>query len=257
MNDFFETNPGRAVLKKRWYQRRGYWLLIILAAIILAVILVFGFKVLRLARQINQGEIVLPSNFTASRSLVQNNSNSIQKVDVDSSDDPSLGSKDALVTIVEFSDFECPHSRQAFPIVQEMLNLYGDKIRFVYRDFPVSDVHDNAEKAAEAARCASDQRKFWLYHDKLFLNQDNLSINDLKSYASDLKLDQDQFNSCLDSGKYEDQVKQDFNDGVLAGVRGTPTWFIDGVKVEGVIPADVFKQIIDQQIQIKQGLKRN
>jgi len=257
MEDFYENNPEELLSPPKWYRRGGCILTIIIGVFFLLLIMLFGFKVLVLVRKINRGEIATPEQFTKSKSLTVNSKTSLERFDVVTLDDPSLGPKGALVTIVEFSDFECPYCRQAFPIIREIVNIYGDKIRYIYRDFPVSDLHPNAEKAAEAAQCAYEQGKFWPYHDKLFLNQENLNINDLKLYASQVGLNQELFDVCLDSGKYENEVKQDFNDGVLAGVRGTPTWFIEGVRVEGVIPLQIFKKVIEEQIEIKNKLNKN
>lgn len=239
-------------VSKKWYKRRGYILALIFTVIILFLLIFFGLKVLFLVRKISRGEITIPEKVSQSQ-LLNTNSSSLEKFDVDTEDDPSLGPKGA-VTIVEFSDFECPLCREAFPIIREMVNLYGNKIRYVYRDFPVSDIHPKAEKAALAGKCANEQGKFWAYHDKLFLNQENLGLDDLKLYARQVGLNENFFNDCLDSGEYENEVKQDFNDGLFAGLRGTPTWFIEGVKVEGVIPAETFKIIIDEQIEIKNKL---
>jgi protein-disulfide isomerase len=174
------------------------------------------------------------------------------------SDNPTLGLKNAPVTIVEFSDFECPFSRQAFPIIRETTNTFGGKVLYQYRHFPISEIHANAENAVLASECANEQGKFWPYHDKLFQNQDNLAIDSLKAYAAEIGLDEVQFANCFDSGKYESKIKRDRADGLFTGVRGTPTWFIDGVKIEGVIPLDVFRRIIQEQIEIKakQGAKQ-
>lgn len=237
---------------KKWYKKKGFIFILILGSLILSLLIIFGFKVLVLVYKINKGEIAIPEKILKEKGLI-NATSQVEKFEVDTLDDPSLGPKGA-VTIVEFTDFECPLCREAFPIIREMINLYGNKIRYVYRDFPISDLHPNAEKAAEAGECASEQGKFWAFHDKLFLNQENLALEDLKLYARQIGLNEKIFNDCLDSGKYENEVGQDFNDGVFAGLRGTPTWFIEGVKVEGVIPAETFKIIIDEQLEIKNKL---
>ena len=168
-------------------------------------------------------------------------------------DDPYAGGINANIVIVEFTDFKCPYCLQAFPVIQEVISTYGDKIKFIFRDFPDVGKYPEAQKAAEAANCAFDQGKFMEMHNKLFINQDNQSVPALKRYASELGLDAEKFNTCLDSNKYRDEVLQDLNAGLAAGVGGTPTFFINDNKVEGVIPLETFKQIVDQLLVYYQG----
>lgn len=160
------------------------------------------------------------------------------------SDDPSFGPSNAQVVIVEFSDFQCPFCAQAYPVIKELLKDYGDRIHFVYRDFPVPSLHPQALLGALAGECAHEQGKFWPMHDKIFENQQDLNENNLKTWAIQLGLDGVQFSSCLDSQKYLPEVQEDLNDGVDAGVRATPTFFINGQKIEGALPLSVFEQII-------------
>lgn len=161
-------------------------------------------------------------------------------------DDPAIGARDARVTIVEFSDFECPFCLEAFPIIRELMAAYGDRVRFIYRDFPVSEIHASAQKAGEAGECAHAQGKFWAMHDKLFQNAPRFSDDALKGYARAIGLEGTAFDSCLASGQFAQEVVNDRADGLALGVRGTPTWFINGRKVEGVIPADTFRLLIDR-----------
>lgn len=159
-------------------------------------------------------------------------------------DDPFFGVLGAPITIVAFEDFECQYCRESFPVIRRILSEYQDKIYFVYRDFPVIDIHPHAQKAAEAGECAHEQEKFWPYHDKIFQNQPRLSDDDLLSYARQAGLDMEEFKECFESRKYTDEVQEDFAAGVRAGVRGTPTFFVNGRKIEGVIPYDAFKEIM-------------
>lgn len=160
-------------------------------------------------------------------------------------DDPVFGPQDAPVTIVAFEDFQCPYCRQASDAVHQMVNQFGNDVLFVYRDFPIDELHPNAKKAAEAAQCAHEQGQFFSYHDKLFINQSDLSVTALKQYALELHLDTAAFDNCLDTGKYTQEVQADFEDGLKAGVTGTPTFFFNGNKVAGVITLEGFSQIID------------
>lgn len=163
-------------------------------------------------------------------------------------DDPAKGPANAKVTIVEFSDYQCPYCGRVEPTVKQILSTYGDKVRFVYRDFPLSSLHQNAQKASEASECADKQGKFWEYHDKLYQNQSALDVTSLKKYAADLKLDTTKFNQCLDSGEMTAEVQKDEQDGVTAGVDGTPSFFINGESIVGAQPFEAFKAIIDAKL---------
>jgi len=171
------------------------------------------------------------------------------KVSVD--DDPVKGNKAAPVTIVEFSDFECPFCGKFYEeTYNQLVTTYINtgKASLVFRDFPLSSIHPDAQKASEASECADEQGKFWEYHNKLFENQQALSIDDLKQYAKDLKLNTVKFNDCLDTGKYEDEVLKDASEGASYGVTGTPAFFINGRLIAGAYPFSEFKKIIDEEL---------
>ncbi|MBW2982882.1 thioredoxin domain-containing protein [Candidatus Woesearchaeota archaeon] len=161
-------------------------------------------------------------------------------------DDPVMGAEDAPITIVEFSDFECPYCtrfwEQTLPKIKEEFVDTG-LVKLVYRDLPLS-FHDNAQKAAEAAECAHDQDEFWAYHDKLFASQDGLSTDSLKKYATDLGLDVEEFNECLDSGKHAQEVQADAEAARQQGITGTPGFVINGQTISGAQPFDKFQQIV-------------
>jgi protein-disulfide isomerase len=163
---------------------------------------------------------------------------------------PSRGPDNAPVTIVEFSDFQCPYCGRAYPTVEKLMKDYDGKVRLVFRHFPLS-FHPNAEKAAEAAACAQDQGKFWQMHDKMFTNQQKLDVNDLKSFAKDLGLDTGKFDKCLDSGEKAALVSSDEKDGQQAGVNGTPAFFINGIFINGAVPYEQFKETIDRELKRK------
>ena len=171
--------------------------------------------------------------------------------EVSEDDDPVKGSDNAPVTIIEFSDFQCPYCgkfyEETLPQITETYIETG-KVKLVFRDFPLN-FHQYAQKASEAAECADEQGKFWEYHNILFENQDALTIDDLKQYASDLNLDTEQFNECLDSGKYEEEVKSDMEDGSSYGVSGTPAFFINGQLLSGAQPFSAFQSVIEQELE--------
>ncbi len=156
---------------------------------------------------------------------------------------PALGAKDAKVTVVEYSDFQCPYCSKAGPIAHAMLQQYDGKVKLMYVNYPLP-FHQYAYKAAEASECALDQGKFWEYHDMLFENQDRLAANDLKGYAKTLGLDTAKFNSCLDNGEKISAVESDISQAKRTGVTGTPTFMIGNTKVVG---ADAQK--LDDAIQ--------
>ncbi len=168
-------------------------------------------------------------------------------VDVTVDDDPMKGNKDAKITIIEFTDYQCPFCSRARPTIKQVLDTYGDKVRYVLRDFAL-DFHPHAKKAAEAAHCAGDQNKYWEYSDILWANQKALDTADLKKYASQLSLDQAKFDTCLDSGKYTAEVEKDIADGSKAGVTGTPSFFINGQMLTGARPFEQFKEVIDLEL---------
>ena len=158
------------------------------------------------------------------------------------------GSAKAPVTIVEFSDFLCPFCKRVQPTLGEIATRYGDKVRLVFRDFPIEQLHPGARKAAEAARCAGDQGKFWPYHDLLFEKASRGSADDLKAYARQAGLDGVTFESCLSSGKHAGAVQKDFDAGAQLGINGTPAFFVNGRAIVGAQPLEAFVQVIEDEL---------
>lgn len=218
---------------------------IILFVIILFLVSFWAAKIILQVQEINKGE-----------ALLQGGATKFAQIDLDlpktkknlvTTDDPSAGSPEAKVHMVEFSDFQCPYCKRSYPIVEQLINEYGQRIHFVYRDFPIPS-HAYARKAAEAAECAQEQNAFWQVHNLIFDNQDKVAVVDLKSYAQKLNLDTVRFNICLDSGKYAAEVEADFKDGEAAGVRGTPTFFINGQMIFGSVSLEEMKAVIDREL---------
>lgn len=166
----------------------------------------------------------------------------VQNISVD--DDPSRGDANAPVTIVEFTDFQCPACAAMHPVLEEILKSYGNKVRFVVRDFPLNQ-HENARKAAEAANAANAQGKFFEYITVLFKNQKALDVPSLKKYASELGLDRVKFDAALDRGTYAAEVKKDVTDGELYGVGSTPTIFVNGVQLR-ILSAEGLRAALDR-----------
>jgi len=183
---------------------------------------------------------------------VQNNpSPKIQTFEI-TKDDHVLGNVDAPITLVNFSCFECPFSGRIVPTLKRILQEYDGKVRVVYKHFPLSSIHPNAQKTAEAAECAAEQGKFWEYHDKVFENQRaGLSVENLKKWAKEVGLNETQFNECLNSGKYAQKVQKDYEEGIQKGVRATPSIFVNGELIEGAVPYETFKEKIDNLLSSK------
>jgi protein-disulfide isomerase len=160
----------------------------------------------------------------------------------------SKGPAKAPVTIVEFSDFHCPFCRRVIPTLAQLESKYGDKIKLVFRDFPIESLHPGAAKAHEAARCANDQGKFWAYHDKLFASPPTSRPETFKELAKEIGLNPKAFETCLNSGKYQAAIKEDIAEGNRVGVIGTPAFFINGRQISGAQPLEAFARIIDDEL---------
>ncbi len=171
-------------------------------------------------------------------------------------DSHATGNVDSPVTVVEFGDFECPMCGLAQQTVENVLQQYGSRIRFVFRQFPLTGVHPQAEKAAEASECAANQGKFWQAEKLFYQKQSDLSVNALESYAAQLGLDTKQFDECLSSGSMAARVQQDAADGKALGVRGTPTFFVGRQMIVGPPNPAQFFQLIGQQISAYGTMKQ-
>lgn len=167
-------------------------------------------------------------------------------------DDVVLGDPNAPVTFIEFGDFQCPFCGQFYNETEKKLRdeyVKTGKMRIVFRDFPLLSIHPYAQPAAEAAECAKDQGKFWLYHDAIFDRQSQLATLDFTALAAELGLNKDLFSQCLKSGKVKPEIAQDLKDGEAAGVSGTPASFINGTLISGAYPYEAFKQAIDTALK--------
>ncbi len=167
-------------------------------------------------------------------------------VDVAAAGRPERGPKNASVTIIEFSDYQCPFCQKAEDVVDQVMKTYADKIRLVYRDYPLP-FHPNARPASEAAACANAQGKFWEYHAKLF-HGDGLEPEKLKTYADQVGLDRKKFDDCLEKKPFKAEIDKDVKDGEKAGVNGTPAFFINGRMLSGAQPFEKFKEVIDDEL---------
>ena len=169
-------------------------------------------------------------------------------IEVSVADAPLKGSPDAPITIIEFSDFQCPFCKRVLPVLTQLLEQYAGKVKLAFRDFPLANIHPQAQKAAEAAHCAGEQGKYWEYHDLLFERQETLPTANLVEYAQGLGLNSQVFRTCLESSKYKAKVERNHADGIKAGITGTPAFFINGRPISGAQPLETFKAIIDEEL---------
>jgi protein-disulfide isomerase len=173
----------------------------------------------------------------------------VRRYDIPEDDDPVFGPDSAPITIIEFSDFECPYCRKwHVEVWPRLLEAYPDQIRLVYRDFPLTNIHANATPAAAAANCAGDQDFYWEFNESLFSGRYSLNKTSYQAYADELGLDMDAFNECLDSGRHNAEVMADFEYAAGLGVSSTPTFFINGIPIIGAQPFEVFTQLIDKEL---------
>lgn len=162
-----------------------------------------------------------------------------------SDSDHRAGPDDAPVTLVEYGDYECPHCGLAHPIVRELQRRMGSRLRLVFRNFPLAEIHPHAQHAAEAAEAAASQGKFWEMHDMLFEHQTHLTDADLIRYAKTLGLDAERVKEDLAAGTYAERVREDFSSGVRSGVNGTPTFFIKGTRYDGSWDLETLLEVLE------------
>jgi len=248
--DIFRMEPGGNTDIQ--LHRKRNWIATLLTLITLLVIGGFAYRVIHFITLIRTGDMeALQAVFSSD----QTRSATLANVDlpqgmfqVISEDDPFLGTQGAPVTIVEFGDFSCTYCKEESYVLRSLAQKYRENVFYQFRDFPVADLHPLAQKQAEAATCAQAQGKFWEYHDKLFANQNDMGESRLLSLALEVGLDQNAFTSCLEDGIYAQEALEDYQAGIASGVRGTPTFFINGNRIVGAIPQEILELIIHNQL---------
>lgn len=234
---------------------------------LVCALVIFAFLLGMLTNKVLYLEKVVKTNDTTTNTATANVNNQAgqaqptppQIVDVEVGKLPIKGDENAKVTIVEFSDFQCPFCKSFIDDTYAKLDeeyIQTGKVKFAYRHYPLTVIHPNAPKAAEASECANEQGKFWEYHDKLFDNQDVWSplagvevTNSFVEQANQLGMDTDQFRSCVESAKYKQQVDDDLAAGQVAQVDGTPAFFINGYRIVGAVPYDQLKARIEEELK--------
>jgi predicted DsbA family dithiol-disulfide isomerase len=172
------------------------------------------------------------------------------RLKLDFGDAPRKGSSNAPVTIVEFSDFECPYCKRVQPTLKTIAEKYGDRVAFVYKDFPLPELHHDAQAAAEASHCAEEQDKFWAYHDALFTASPAFDKETFVQLADGVGLNRKAFEACVESGRHQERVMRDLALGRSLGVIATPTFFVNGVNLSGPGSASEFEKIIDAELAL-------
>jgi protein-disulfide isomerase len=238
----------------RWYQRFGGVMMVsILASVIVFTLLIVG-ATGYYYWQIKQGngQVLFNKFYGGFSTDVKNNTTvgGINRSELEISNAPFLGSNNAKVTIVEFVDFKCPYSKAEAPILRQMMQKYGNKVKLIIRNFPPSDnFHPGANQLANIAMCAYDQGYYWPLHDWLFEQQENLgdklSETDIDALGTKFGWENSKMKSCLAGSNAKVAVNKDFADGYRFGISGTPTFFINGEKVEGVIPFSAWELFLD------------
>jgi len=226
---------------------------IVLAAILISVSIFYNANLI--VKKLDSSPAVLGGSTAQNQQATGQNNEGPVAVPL-RSEAPVLGRSDAKVTIIEFSDFQCPYCQRFFnDTFGQLKSRYIDTggVKFVFRNFPLSGLHQNAEKAAEAAECANRQGKFWQYHDLLFKNGQSdgtgLDTASLKKYADELGLDQNKFNQCLDNGEAAEVINKDIADGGAVSISGTPIFFINGKELVGAQPFAAFEQAIEDALK--------
>ncbi len=223
---------------KSWYKEWWGITLILFISIILIIAVASGFYVINLVKQIKNGQ---PYNLYQITNSTQNQQT--QKIIEGDEKNYWLGSADPEITIVEFSDFACSYSKNSFLTIREISLKYKNSVKIIFRDYPINS--DYSSDLALAARCAGEQGLFWLMHDKLFLNQGISEKEEIIGLANQIGADINKFTACFNNKKYLSGIQKDLTDGRELDIKGTPTWFINGYKIEGDIPYNIFRQIIE------------
>jgi protein-disulfide isomerase len=196
-----------------------------------------------------QREAFIQSLRKAAKVVIRLEPPPVVRVNVSTDGAPVRGAVAAPVTIVEFSDFHCPFCKRVLPTLKQVEEKYGDKVKLVFRNFPLDQLHPGARRAHEAAGCAHEQGKFWAYHDVLFEKSPNSSDGQLKAYAESVGLDVAKFDACLKGGTRKTVVQSDVEDAGRLGINGTPTFFINGQLVSGAVPIETFVRLIDAELE--------
>lgn len=223
-------------MNKHWYKKWWGIILIAILTIFLIILTAFGFYIYRIVKSINSNGLSVPKtsiNYAAANKQTREKFEGV--------DNYWIGAANPKITIVEFGDFACHHTKKSFPKIREIGTKYKNNVKIIFRDMPLQE---NSLDLSMAGRCAGEQGLFWLMYDKLFQNQGISGADKLIEMANQIGADTARFADCLKNQKYIKQIQENFSGGEDLGVKGTPTWFVNGVKIEGDVPLSVWKEII-------------
>jgi len=247
-----EENLSSRANVRRWFQT--IWGVFGVSFGIIALIFLIYFGVLFFkywsAIKSGQGDFLFDQIYGGFSSASVNQQDAdIRREDIETADDPFLGNPNAEIVIVEFVDFKCPNCRAAAPIMKKVLQKYGNKVKLIIRDFPVESTHPGASQIAEIANCSLEQGLYWIAHDWFYDNQDrilnSLSFNEIKQVSEEIGLNYEKLSICMRQPLVKSEINRDFADGYKAGVGGTPTFFVNGKKAQGVVPFEVWINFLE------------
>ncbi|NIP32931.1 thioredoxin domain-containing protein [Candidatus Saccharibacteria bacterium] len=241
--------PTPEPLVRPWYTHWWGVFLIVIFGIIFVGGSWFGWRVYSYYQKVKSGElrqaiIQVDGGFTGYTTNQRETSGIIPFFDVITQDDPQIGPEDATITIIEFADFMCPYCADASLTVRGLVAEYPNDIRYIFRDFPIEELHPGSSRIHIAGECAKEQGKFWPFHDKIFQNQESVTPENVSAYAAQAGISISEFDYCMNSGKYDKEVEYDINDGRRAGVVGTPTFFVNGIKIEGALKTQDWETLV-------------
>ncbi|MBL7058311.1 DsbA family protein [Patescibacteria group bacterium] len=228
----------------KWYQKIWGRILLGILTIIIAYLLAFSLYVFKLIGSIKNRANITQTSIPSATSLDMTKI----RATAENKLSYSIGAANPKITIVEFSDFECPYCKETQPIIQSIVKKYPNDVKLIFRDLPL---HDDSKQLAILARCAGEQQKFWPMHDFIFENQGNVNEENLSTMAKSININVSNFSSCLNSEKHTKLIEKDVNDAILLNISGTPAWIINGYKIEGSLPASTWEQIINRILNEK------
>lgn len=239
-------------MNSRFFEK--FWTVLVVLGLVVLFGFVFFERTSDLIHRLQRGEqIAAPPSFsqslTLSGLLPTRTPPATEHFEVTTDDDPSLGVQDAKVTLVTFADFSCPYSRDASYTLRSFMTDATTSVQYIYRDFPLDDIHPFARLAAQAGVCADAQGKFWIFHDRLYAEQAQISREFLLALATQVGLSRARFEACLEAPETVAEVQEDYEEGIAAGVRGTPTFFLNGLRIPGAIPLPALQALVGAALQ--------
>ena len=228
---------------KKWFKRWWGILFVLVAILFILFLLYFMHLTINNIRHVNKGDIYIQENnlwITAE----QFQERQVATAELFTSDDPWLGAEEPLVYIVGFESFGCPFCKDDQGNIRQMITKFGSIVRFIAKDFPTEGLHPDVFNAHLAAACANEQGRYWEFRDILFDNQGNFNKTNIKKLANQFGLNKQEFDSCFDSEKFAQEIRQDYAQGVQADVVGTPSYLVNGNLIPGAIPYDMWEEII-------------